>query len=485
MIDPRTPVLVGVGAVSERATDVVDARSAIDLMAVALERSADGSPSLLAAIDVVMVPEGTWLHTDPGRLLAAGVGASARTLLAEVGVLQSTLFSRAAELIASGDAEVVAIVGGEAKHRDRLLTKAGLGIDEDRAPGTAPDETIAPVGDILSMLEIERDLAVPAQQYAVMENALRVAEGLTIDEHRGRLAELWAGFSEVAVDNPNAWNREPVSAELLADGGPVNPMISSPYTRLHCSQWNVDQAGAVIVCSAEAARRHGVATERWVFPHAAAESNTMIPLTQRAELGACAAFGLAGFAVAGHVGVLLRDVEQRELYSCFPSAVQIQARELGLTDERSLTLSGGMSFAGGPLNNFTLQAFEPFVARLRERPDDLGLVTAVSGMITKQGVAVWSATPPERPFASFDVSEEARAETATVEVDARYEGSAEVESSTVVHQGGVPWRAVVLARTPYGTRAVVRSDDPGVAASLVTDEWTGREIHCVGEWFEV
>ncbi len=485
MIDPRTPVLVGVGAVSTRAESLDDAMSALDLMALALERSAEGTTSLLPAIDVIMVPEGTWLLTDPGRLLAARVGASARTLLAEIGVLQSTLFTRAAELIARGDAEVVAIVGGEAKHRDRLLTKAGLGVDEDRSPGTAPDETLAPDGDILSMLEIERDLAVPAQQYAVIENALRVAAGLSIDDHRHGLAELWAGFSAVAVGNPNAWNRDPVLPGMLADGGAANPTISSPYTRLHCSQWNVDQAGAVIMCSVDAARRFGVATERWVYPYAAAESNTMIPLTQRAELGACPAFGMAGFAVASHIGVALADVEQYELYSCFPSAVQIQARELGLDADRPLTLSGGMGFAGGPLNNFTLQAFEPFVARLREQPSDLGLVTAISGMITKQGVGVWSATPPERPFASFDVSAEARAETATVEVDAGYEGPATVESSTVVHQGGVPWRAVVLARTPSGSRAVVRSDDPGIAASLVTDEWTDREIHCVAEWFEV
>src|SRR4029078_2696216 len=110
--------------------------------------------------------------------------------------------------------------------------------------------------------------------------------------------------------------------------------------------------------------------------------------------------------------------EVRELYSCFPAAVQIQAHELGLGPDRPMTQSGGMSFAGGPLNNFVLQAMEPFVGVLRADPSSRGLLTAVSGMITKQGVSAWSCTPPSVPFAAGEVGEVTAQRTAVVDVDA-------------------------------------------------------------------
>ncbi|HKY16475.1 MAG TPA: hypothetical protein VJM33_16230, partial [Microthrixaceae bacterium] len=357
VLDPRTPVLIGVGALSARATDADDARPVLDLMADALETAAEATPAVLDRVDLVIVPEGTWQNTDPGRLLVPG----ARTVLAEVGVLQTTPYATAASRIAAGAAEVVAIVGGEAKHRDRLLAKARAEPDDDRSPGTLPDETWAPAGEILPALEIERDLAVPAQQYALIEQALRLAEGMTTDEHRRRLADRWAAFSQVAATNPHAWNRDPVDPALLESGSAANPWISTPYTRLHCSQWNVDQAAASLMCSVELAERLGVPRDRWVFPLASADSDEMIPLTQRDDPAASPGFAVAGEWVASQTGVPLDELEVRELYSCFPAAVQVQVRELGLDPGRPLTTSGGMSFAGGPLNNFVLQAMEPFV----------------------------------------------------------------------------------------------------------------------------
>ena len=58
-------------------------------------------------------------------------------------------------------------------------------------------------------------------------------------------------------------------------------------------------------------------------------------------------------------GVGVDDVDIVDLYSCFPSAVQVAARELGLsTDDssRSLTITGGLTFAGGPWNNYVMHS---------------------------------------------------------------------------------------------------------------------------------
>ena len=127
-----------------------------------------------------------------------------------------------------------------------------------------------------------------------------------------------------------------------------------------------------------------------------------------------------------------------DLYSCFPAAVQVQARALGLPLDAPLTVSGGMTFGGGPLNSAALQAMVPLVRALREAPDELGLLTAVSGMITKPGASLWSATPPTNRFLGIDVTDAAISRTAVRELLPDVVGHATVAAHTVVYEGGEP-----------------------------------------------
>lgn len=101
--------------------------------------------------------------------------------------------------------------------------------------------------------------------------------------------------------------------ELLSPDG-RNAWLASPYTKWHCSQMNVDQAAALLLCSAEAARRFGVDRGRWVFPTVAAEANTMVPLVARPDLGRSPGFAAVGAALGDGV----RDAVHVDLYSCFP-----------------------------------------------------------------------------------------------------------------------------------------------------------------------
>ena len=60
-----------------------------------------------------------------------------------------------------------------------------------------------------------------------------------------------------------------------------------------------------------------------------------------------------------------------DLYSCFPSVVQIAAEELGLPDDdpsRPLTLTGGLTFGGGPGSNYGAHAVATMVGALRSDP---------------------------------------------------------------------------------------------------------------------
>ncbi len=329
-MDPRTPVLVGAGRVTQHEDDPARAAEAVELMVRATEAAvADtGVGRAVERVALVLVPEGIWSYPDPARLVARRFGLEARTVLGGVGVLQQTLLSHAATQIASGAVDAALVVGGEAKDRARRAAHRGTPAPETAQDGE-PDECWRPTDDILAPVEIERDLAVPANQYAVIESALRHADRLSATAQRQRLGRLAERFGAVAAADPLAWDRSAPSAAAVTEPDAANRMVASPYTRLLCSQWNVDQAAAVLLMSAAEAERLGIARDRWVFPLAAAASDATIPLVARAELHRSPGTALAGAAALGHAGLAIDDVAHLDLYSCFPAAVQVQARELG------------------------------------------------------------------------------------------------------------------------------------------------------------
>jgi len=478
-VAPRTPVLVGVGAVQQRLEDPVAAREPVELMIAALEQAADdaGCRQLLAQASSIRVPRGFWDYADPGRLIAQRIGAvGARTQLAEIGILQTSLFGHAARAIASGDDEVVLIAGGEAKYRTLRAQIAGVPAPLTVQRGIEPDSVLSPDREIISPLEVDMGLMMPVTQYSFMENALRYAEGVGIDAHRREVAELWADFSRVATANPNAVNRTAVSAAAIGSVTNGNRMLAFPYTKLHNSQWNVDQAAGLILCSVAAARAAGVPEERWVFPLAVAESNHMVPLSARRALHRSPGFRLAGGQALEWSGLDIHAVRHLELYSCFPIAVRIQTRELGIPPDRCLTVTGGMAFAGGPLNNFVLQALARMAAILRADRTHAGMVTAVSGMLTKQGVSLWAAHPPQRPFRFIDVTADVAQAQETVPLVGDYHGPATVASYTVIYEGDVPARAVMICDLPDGRRTLAASTDAALASRATRQELCGGRV---------
>ena len=478
-IDGRTPVLVGVGSASDDA-------EATQLMTLALHEAARdaGAPALLEAIDRVAVPQGSWDYLDPARLVAAGVGATrARTHLVELGVPQQSLINEALAAILDGSSEVAAVVGGEAKRWAR-----DPGAIETSQPGAVPDVVRRRTGTLLEPVEVATRLWDPVQQYAMIDNALRAADGLSIEAHRDEVAELWARFNRVAQGNPLAAFPQPMTAAEIGRPSPANRRLAFPYNKWHSTQWTVNQAAALLLCSAEAARRFGVSPDRWIFPRVGIESSQAVSLLRRERPHTWPAMGVLGQAAAGRIGRPIAETELIEVYSCFPAAVRVQQRELGLDPNGTPTLTGGMAFAGGPFNNFVFQATAAMAGALRAEPDWLGVVTTVSGLLTKPGLAVWAASPDGRAPLIGDLGAEAeRATGAVVAVETldEYRGPATVVTYTVTPDGSAaagehavaPWRrTVVVGDTGDGRRCVAISEDPGVAAQAVRGELIGRSV---------
>ena len=193
--------------------------------------------------------------------------------------------------------------------------------------------------------------------------------------------------------NPNAWIQQAYTADEIATATPDNRMIGYPYTKLMNSNNNVEQSAGLILCSVEAARSLGVRRDRWVFPHAGTGAHDHWFVSNRADLCSSPAIRLAGGRALELAGTDADDLAHVDLYSCFPSAVQIAAAELGLDIERPLTVTGGMSFAGGPWNNYPMHGIATMAGVLRDDPDALGLCTANGGYTTKHAFGVYGARP--------------------------------------------------------------------------------------------
>jgi acetyl-CoA C-acetyltransferase len=317
--------------------------------------------------------------------------------------------------------------------------------------------------------------------YALIEDAVRSASGAAPDAHLRRIAGLWSRLSTIAAENPHAWIRHPFSPEQIATPSAENRLVSTPYTKLLTANIQVNMASGLILASAEAAQRAGVPRDRWVFVHAGAQAQDEWHVSERNRLADSPAIRAACRDALRHAGVEIGEIDHVDLYSCFPAAVQIAALELGLPlddPNRPLSVTGGLTFAGGPGNNYTSHAIASHVPLLRQDPESYGLVNALGWYLTKHAAGIYSARPPRRPFASID-SQPDRPPPRRARGD--YTGPATVEAQTIAHRrDGSPDAAVISALTPSGERALVRTSDRDVIDAMLADDPTGWHIDIAG-----
>src|ERR1700742_3362730 len=215
-VDPRTPVLIGCGQVNHRDAIDPDTRSieTLGLMVAAARQAAD--PAVLKAVDSVRVVNVLSAHyRDPGLLLGQRIGAEGfSTRYSPVGGnVPQSLLNQACLDIQQGRAGVVLLAGAETwRTRRGLRAKGGKltwTVQDDSVPmAEVSGEDVPMAGDAEIRITLDR----PAFIYPLFEQALRIANGESIEQHRKRIGELWARFNAVAVDNPHAWIRKPVTA---------------------------------------------------------------------------------------------------------------------------------------------------------------------------------------------------------------------------------------------------------------------------------
>ncbi len=485
-IDPRTPVLVGVGQVTHHAAGLDDALAPVELMARAVEAaSADAGLSAVPSPDAVRVVSLlSWRYRDPARFVAErlGIEPHERAYSTGGGNSPQSLVNLTAGEILRGELDLAVITGAESWRTRNRAAKAGVALTELGWPEV--DESVEPdrlIGEPLDMnhpTEQALGIVMPIQVYPMFETAIRAAAGETVDEHQVKVSELWSRFSQVASDNPYAWTPTARTAEEIRTPGPSNRTIGFPYTKYMNSNNDVDQGAAIIMCSVERARSLGVPEDRWVFVHAGSDCHEHTYISHRWTFAETPAIARGGRAALELAGIGIDDIAVVDLYSCFPSAVQLGARSLGLGLDGQLTRTGGLSFAGGPWNNYVMHGIASVVTDLRARPGELGLVWANGGYCTKHAFGVYSTTPPTSPFRHAYPQDEIdampRRELAEP-ADAIEAGEVTIEAYSVMHdREGAPEVVTAACLLADGRRAWALGRERELAAAMVEGEWVGR-----------
>ena len=485
-ISPRTPVLVGQAQILPREDDLARARGPINLMAdavrAAFEDAGSGVPADVDALHVLRSL--STKSQNPGLAIARLLGITSKVCgyTTHGGNLPQALVNLSALDIQSGRADLVVLTGGESSRSRRRAKASGKTLDwmaEDPPHRDDPQPTnIGGDLEMLHPLEIERKVVLPIEIYPMFETALRSKNGMTIEQHRAHVGALWSRFSDVAASNPFAWTQKRLTSDEIVTPTATNRMVGYPYTKVMNSNNDVDMAAALVMCSVEKAISLGIPRDRWVFPVAGTDAHEHNFVSHRwsfvdtpaIRIGARRLFDLTGWAP--------QDLDVVDLYSCFPSAVQLGAASIGLSLDQRLTCTGGLPFAGGPFNNYVMHAIATTMVEMRRRGKGKGFVWANGGYATKHSFGAYQVDDPQHPFLhdspqdAVDALPARRAASAS-----EVSGDVTVEAYSVMHdRDGSPARLAAAVLTDDGVRSWGVSHDKGLMDHCIANDVVGERL---------
>ena len=350
MDDRQVPILVGSGQITQRERDPRVALGAMDLTAAAARKAAEdahGGEALLRALDAIVVlrsfSDTSWRFKspfggpkNPPKSIANRIdNTSAKRLIYTHpgGNMPQWCVNRLFEMVTRGEIGAAMICGGEALATQKAAERAKIALDWNEDAGGEPEPWgVATRG--WSDMEDRHRMAGAIYAYPLFENGIRRHLKRSVPEHLAAVGELFAHFAGVAKANPLADRRQGFSAEQIATVGPDNPYIGFPYTKLMNSNAFIDQAAAVILTSVAKARELGIPRERWVYLHGCADAHDHWYISDRHNFHSSPAMRVVAREALAMAGTGIDGIDKFDLYSCFPSAVQIACAEMGIPPGR-------------------------------------------------------------------------------------------------------------------------------------------------------
>jgi acetyl-CoA C-acetyltransferase len=490
------PIIVGVGQITVRDESLDALSTPLDLMERAAEAAAaDAGLRMgdLSSVDGLAVVKSFRepMRNTPEALAARldmtdAPNSSGRWLTPDGGNAPQGLVNLFSQAIAGGRHRLVLLTGAEAIDNARRLIKSGTKPDWD-IPSSSDPTLIWPDQPMASAHERAHGVWQAAHVYPLFENALRHHLGRSIDAHQAAMGKLFEGFSRVAARSPHAWFPTARSVQEIATAGPRNRYVGWPYTKFMNAMNQVNQSAALLLTSTGHARSMGIPEDRWIYLHGCADTTEIWRVSERVNFHSCPAIGVMGERALAKAGRQIDEISHFDLYSCFPSAVEIARSELGIAedDPRPLTVTGGLPFHGGAGNNYSMNAIAAMAEILRQDPGSLGMVTANGGYLSKHSAGIYSSAPPpvtdwrrENP-ADYQKPLDARSRPPLVEQPS---GSGWIETYTIcVDRDGAPERGIVVGRLghPWAleTPRFLATVDAGrdELEAMTREECVGRE----------
>ena len=490
----NTPVLVGCGQLTEKQADG-EGRLPTELMADAARQAGQDAGPAQAIFDdidtIVAVGLTVDANVSPNPLSGLfdnvpktvanllGIEAAHYYYTATGGNTPQMLVNHFAEQIAQGQTGTVLLSGAEALRT--MLQRFKLQLPFDRwmdSPGGSPTtigDNRAPVNEH----EAGFDLQTPANAYPLFENALRGKYQRTQAEHQLAMGEIYQRLNAIASANPLAWFPNARSAAEISLAGPDNRYIAYPYTKLLNSVIEVNQGAALILTSEARARELGIAPEKMIYLHGCADGHDHWFISDRVNYHSSPALRKMTDIACKMAGQQVAEMKYFDIYSCFPSALEIACDEFGLAhdDPRGLTLTGGLPYFGGPGNNYGMHAIAEMMNTLRANPSEFGMLNGNGWYVTKHSLGIYSSIPTKGDWqrtSPVDYQAEILQEKGPAFTETP-DGKATIETYTVVHNRQGPERSIVIGRLQDGRRFMAETArDQDVLQGLMDDDVLGH-----------
>lgn len=491
-MNDRLPILVGAGQLTEKLPPA-EAKTPLEMMLTVTKKAADDAGLTEAQLSQLDAVGCTRLVVDSTEIKIPGIGRYSNIPKSIANHFDATLkhgyyasaggntpqmlVNTMAEKIANGDSDFVLLAGSENLNTLVKSFKEGVKINWDDDPGGEP-ETLGNDRNGVTPHEEQYGLMYPINTYPLFENAIRAQRGATVAEHQKSMAEMFSAFSRVAADNPYSWFPTYRSVEEICTIDEKNRYVGFPYPKYLNAVMQVDMAAAVIMMSVGKAKELGIDRSRWVFLNGCGDAYDHWEVTSRVNYHSSPAMKAIGESALAMAGTNIDEIDFFDIYSCFPSAVEIACQEFGIAedDPRGLTLTGGLPYFGGPGNNYVMHSIVEMMNKLRANPGTKGLLNGNGWFVTKHSIGVYSTEP-----AGDEWSREAQSDI-QARIDAMPkpaftetpEGEATVETYTVVHLGKDPKMGIVIGRLADGTRFVANTPNNQELLEKM------KEVDCMG-----
>jgi len=146
-----------------------------------------------------------------------------------------------------------------------------------------------------------------------------------------------------------------------------------------------------------------------------------------------------------------------------------------LSIDSQLTRTGGLSFNGGPWNNYVMHAIGTVMRDLRAAPQQTALVWANGGYATKHAFGIYAMTPPANGFRHGSPQKMVDSLPRRAVADAAQAvGPATIEAYSVMHdRDGAPEIVNAAVLLADGRRAWATSSEKDLATAMTIGEWVG------------